>query len=82
MRRTLYMTALLTGILAGSARTNAATPGYCSDEYVDMSDPVLIVVSGPGDADTERLAWPDHASIEGTAELTIDGRSFALEPAR
>jgi hypothetical protein len=81
-RYTLGIIALLGGVLAGSVRTSAATPGYCLGEFVEMTDPVLIVVDGQGSEDDELLTWPEHAFLEGTGELALGDRSFSLERVR
>ncbi len=52
-------------------------------ENVDMMNPVVTVIEGPGDAAAEQAQWSalEYAGLGGPLELGLGERTFELEAA-
>ena len=53
----------------------------CADEYLELTDPVVSVVEGPGDAAQEQGRWSalNAPYIEGGYTLHLESQHFGLE---
>jgi hypothetical protein len=69
------------GVLVGGAATTDAAAFCFPGERVDLIDPVVTVVEGPGDPAVEDVLWSDFERLflEGPQQMHIDHFWAVLE---
>jgi hypothetical protein len=74
---------LLVGIFAGLFSTRAEATSCATADILYLEDPMVIVVSGQGNAELERelLESLDLAHVEGGRQIVMGQESFDLEEA-
>lgn len=68
--------------LVGSIPAKGAGAASCPDgEYVEMLDPVVTVIDGPGDPASEqtRLLLLKYSQLEGPLTMVLGDTTFDLE---
>jgi hypothetical protein len=73
----LAVSALTSSMTAKGATLEACVMG----EYLQMVDPVVTVINGPGDPVSEQLRWSLSrlSSLEGPLKITLGDTGFELE---
>lgn len=79
--RTLTLLCALAGLWLGLATAHAAAGGgYCDDgERVEMSDPVVTLVEGPGDPAVEQALWEVRHVVFDAGVLEVGRDAVILE---
>lgn len=81
-RRSWLGAALLAGTLAGLVPGRAGAECAAGD-LLRMTNPVVTVVAGPGDATVEQQRWTNLGDgwLDGNFEITLGNETFAYEAA-
>ncbi|WP_181232808.1 hypothetical protein [Enhygromyxa salina] len=74
---------LFTGFTATATYTEPAhsAPACLAGEHLDLIDPVIEVIEGPGDATEELERWSNlsFSYFEGPRELHLNNEGFELQ---
>lgn len=76
-----FVMAFVLGVFGGNLLTTGKAAASCVGETVDLIDPVVTVVAGPGDPDAEEALWStfEYLQLIGPDELHIDGAIALFE---
>lgn len=74
------LTSTIISMLVGSRPAQGATSCMLG-ETVDMTNPMVTVVEGPGDAAGEQAHWSalEYSGLGGPLEIGLGERTFELE---
>jgi hypothetical protein len=75
---------LTASMLAGSMTAKGAAVSACiTEEHVEMIDPVVTVIEGPGDPMEEQFNWSflNRSFLFGPREIVLGETGFKLEKA-
>lgn len=73
--------AFILGVLAGTVVTTEEAAASCSGERLDLTEPLVTVVAGPGDPVAEAALWStfEYLQLEGPDEFQVNGMTVYLE---
>lgn len=73
--------AFILGVLAGTFVTTKEAAASCSGETLNLVEPVVTVVAGPGDPVAEAGLWSafEYLQLEGPDEFHVNGMTVYLE---
>jgi hypothetical protein len=77
-----FLVSTFISMLIGSRPARGATSCMLG-ETVDMTDPMVTVIEGPGDATAEQAQWSalEYSGLRGGLEMGLGERTWELEHA-
>lgn len=79
---TWFFGTLVVSVVVGGMPAKSATVADCAGgEYVEMIDPVVSVIEGPGDVVDEQARWSllNYSYLEGPLKIALGETGFDLE---